>query len=89
MINNKIIERLCEIHFGEELSDYTKLLDSIFSCQKLADFKALNLPFDSSELAEVFDRASKEAAETKAVRPARFELIFKQIKAVQSNVDFI
>ena len=88
-IEKPLIERLVDIYFGEDLQEYTQLLNKILSCQKLEDFKKLELLFDSSALAEVFERATKEQLTASEVRPARYGAIFKQVKAVQTSTDFI
>jgi len=87
--NIKLIETLSDMHFGDHIREYDELLDRIISCKKLEEFLNLNMPFKSPALIEVFERASKERVENNNILPARFEIIFKQIKSVNSNVDFI
>lgn len=87
--NTAIIERLTEIYFGGAVQEYGQLLDSIIACKKLDEFLALEIAFDSSKLADIFDKASKEVEVSTNVRPARYDAIFNQVKAVHTGIDFI
>lgn len=89
MNNEYLIAQINDHYFGNSASTYDQLIESIISCSKLEQFKALNLDVGSAQVCAIFENATRDEYFGKVFSLSRTRELFAKCKAVVSDTDFI